>query len=349
MGPFPVTTNGNEYILVASDYFTRWVEAYAIPNQEATTVAEKLVNNMFCHFGLPEQLHSDMGAQFESRVVKEMCNMLNISKTHKTPYHPQSDGLVERANRTIQNMLTAATNTQAENWESCLPKVCLAYNTSKHMSTGYIPFYLMFGRQPKMPLDIIYGMAPGQVVEHCQYVANLRKTMELAYQLTCENMQTAANQQKENYNFKVHGDKFTTGQLVWLCNPVVSKGNSRKLLTPWVGPYRVIKCLSDTVYRIQDTRANRRRQVVHFDRLKPCHQNIRILAKTNAPQQQANTDGSPLHSRKPPPPGTMLQLVEDNDDRETQREMNLPSLPVSQEQRRYPLRSQRRPIRYGED
>ena len=129
MGPFPVSTNGNKYVLVASDYFTRWVEAYAIPNQEATTVAEKLVNNMFCHFGLPEQLHSDMRVQFESRVVKEMCSMLNISKTHTTRYHPQSDGLVERANRTTGNMLTTATNTQAGNWESCLPKVCLAYNT----------------------------------------------------------------------------------------------------------------------------------------------------------------------------------------------------------------------------
>ena len=117
MGPFPITTQGNKYILVASDYFTRWVEAYAIPNQEATTVAGKVVNNMFCHFGLPEQLHLDMGAQFESRVVKEMCNMLDINKTHTTPYHPQSDGLVERANRTIQNMLTTATNGQAGDWE----------------------------------------------------------------------------------------------------------------------------------------------------------------------------------------------------------------------------------------
>ena len=350
MGPFPITTHGNKYILVASDYFTRWVEAYAIPNQEATTVAGKLVNNMFCHFGLPEQLHSDMGAQFESRVVKEMCNMLHINKTHTTPYHPQSDGLVERANRTIQNMLTTATNGQAGDWEDCLPKVCLAYNTSKHTSTGYTPFYLMFGRQPNMPLDIIYGVAPSHTEEHCQYVANLRKTMELAYYLARENVQTAAHRQKENYDLKVHGDKFTPGQLVWLCNPVVPKGHSRKLLTPWVGPYKVIKCLSDAVYRIQDTRANRRRQVVHFDRLKPCHQNIRIQAKANTPQQQTSTDGTPIQSSRPPPPGTMLQLVEDNDDAETQGEMNLPNLPVSQEQRRYPLRSsRRRPVRYGED
>jgi len=110
MGPFPTTANGNRYILVASDYFTKWVEAYAIPNQEATTIAGKLVDNMFCDFGLPEQLHSDMGAQFESRMVKKMCNMLHINKTHTTPYHPQGDGIVERANCTIQNMLTTVTN-----------------------------------------------------------------------------------------------------------------------------------------------------------------------------------------------------------------------------------------------
>ena len=150
MGPFPNSANGNKYILVASGYFTRWVEAYAIPNQEALTVARKLTDHMFCRFGLPEQLHSDMGAQFESKVIKEMSNVLHIRKTHTTPYHPQSDGLVERLNRTIQNMLTASINGQVDEWESYLPKVCLAYNTSKHAATGYTPFLLMFGRHSHM-------------------------------------------------------------------------------------------------------------------------------------------------------------------------------------------------------
>jgi len=347
MGPFPATASGNKYILVASDYFTRWVEAYAIPNQEATTVAGKLVDNMFCHFGLPEQLHSDMGAQFESRIIKEMCKMLHINKTHTTPYHPQSDGLVERANRTIQNMLTTTTNSKTGDWENCLPKVCLAYNTSKHASTGYTPFYLMFGRQPHMPLDVIYGIAPNHAEEHCQYVSNLRETMELAYYLARKNMGTAAHRQKENYDLKVHGDKFTPGQLVWLCNPVVPKGSSRKLLSPWVGPYKVIKCISDAVYRIQDTRPNRRRQVVHFDRLKPCHKNIRTQTRANVEQQQPSTA---TQSSRPSPPGTTLQIVEDNDDAESPGRINLPSSPLSQQQRRYPLRSnRRRPARYGDD
>ena len=113
MGPLPTSKHGNRYILVVSDYFTRWVEAYAIPNQEATTVAQKLIDNMSCRFSLPEQLHSDMGMQFESKVVKEICRLLHIKKTHTTPYHPQGDGLVKRLNRTIQNMLATVLDSQS--------------------------------------------------------------------------------------------------------------------------------------------------------------------------------------------------------------------------------------------
>jgi len=144
----------------------------------------------------------------------------------------------------------------------------------------------MFGHQPHMPLEVIYGIAPNYAEEHSKYVSNLREAMELAYYLARKNMGTAAHQQKENYDLKVHGDKFTPGQLVWLCNPVVPKGRSRKLLSPWVWPYKVIKCISDVVYRIQDTRPNRRRQVVHFDQLKPCHKNIRTQNRANVEQQQ---------------------------------------------------------------
>ena len=109
MGPFPKTAAGNTHILVISDYFTRWVEAYPIPNLEATTVPKKLVGNFFLRFGAPEQLHADQGRNFESNVITELCKMLGIIKTGTIPYHPQSDGLVERLNRTLLNMLASAT------------------------------------------------------------------------------------------------------------------------------------------------------------------------------------------------------------------------------------------------
>ena len=92
------------------DYFTKWAEAYPVPNQEAATIANKLVNEMFLRFSSPEQLHSDQGRQFESALVREVCKCLDIRKTRTTPYHPQCDGLVERFNRTLLNMLATTTS-----------------------------------------------------------------------------------------------------------------------------------------------------------------------------------------------------------------------------------------------
>ena len=110
LGPLPKTKDGNVYVLVASDYLTRWVEAYPIPNQEVVTVAKKLVDEMFCRFSTPEQLHSDQGCQFESELIAEVCRILKVHKTCTTPYHPQGDGLVERINRTLLNILATMTN-----------------------------------------------------------------------------------------------------------------------------------------------------------------------------------------------------------------------------------------------
>ena len=96
MGPLPRSNRGNRYLLVLSDYFTKWVEAYAIPNQE----------EFVCRFGVPLSVHTDQGKQFESALFQELCDMLDINKSRTTPFHPQSDGLVEQMNRTLENMLS---------------------------------------------------------------------------------------------------------------------------------------------------------------------------------------------------------------------------------------------------
>ena len=125
-----------------------------------------------------------MGAQFASWLVREMCNILNINKTLTTPYHPQSDRLVEEQMIPFRICRQLPLIVRVETGKVVYPhKVCPAYNTSNHLSFGYIPFYLMFGSQHKMPLNIMYGLASNETVEHYQYVANLRKTMELAYVL----------------------------------------------------------------------------------------------------------------------------------------------------------------------
>ncbi|KAL5491798.1 hypothetical protein EMCRGX_G017162 [Ephydatia muelleri] len=118
---------------------------------EATTVAKKLVDEMFCRFSPPEQLHSDQGRQFESDLVKEICELLQIRKTRTTPYHPQCNGMVERFNRTLLDMLSTAVGNHQADWQQHIRKLCLAYNSSVHSSTGFTPFFLMFGRQAKLP------------------------------------------------------------------------------------------------------------------------------------------------------------------------------------------------------
>jgi hypothetical protein len=176
LGPLPETPTGNRYILVAMDYFTKWAKAYAIPNQEATTIANKLVNDMLLRFSPPEQLHSDQGRQFESTLIAEICKCLGIHKTRTTPYHPQSDGLVERFNRTLLNMLTTTMAGHPGTWEDHTQKVLLAYNTSTQSTTGFSPFFLMFGREARLPVDLIYGPTPTPPATVNTYAIDLSNT-----------------------------------------------------------------------------------------------------------------------------------------------------------------------------
>ena len=303
--PLPESPSGNSYIIVVADYFTRYTEAYPIPNQEATTVARKLVDE----FSLPEQLHSDQGRNFESAIISEVCKLLGVQKSRTTPYHPQSDGLVERFNRTLLNMLATAVYDRPFEWEQHLPRLCHAYNTSVHPTTGSSPFYLMFGRQARMPVDVMLGTATQTSCSIPQYVANLRNSLETAYEYVRSQMGHKQEQQRDRYNAKAHGKAFETGDQVWVHTPAVPRGRSKKLHRPWTGPFRVLEKLSKSVYRLQHVRTPRKRVTVHFNRLKPCHPDTRP-PEPRTPSEQ--------HPRVPPTsvPGAAtgmgLELLDDD-------------------------------------
>ena len=106
LGSLPTFDNGNKYILVVSDYFTRWVEAYSIADQKNQTIADVLTKEFICRFGVPLMIHTDQGRNFESKLMAEVCELLDIKKTRTTAYHLQSDGMVERFNQTLKAQLS---------------------------------------------------------------------------------------------------------------------------------------------------------------------------------------------------------------------------------------------------
>ena len=157
-GPFPVTANKSKYILVVGDYFTKLTEMYAIPDIRAETVADVIFRAWIKRHGVPTELHSDQGRQYESVLFQEMCKLLDIRKTRTTPLHPRSDGMIERMNRTVNDMLSKYVKSHQKDWDEHLDYLVMAYNSTPHESTGMSPYLLTYGREMSMPLDLISNL-----------------------------------------------------------------------------------------------------------------------------------------------------------------------------------------------
>ena len=125
----------------------------------AETVAAVLVEEFICRFGIPVQIHTDQGRNFESNLFKEVCRLLDIDKTRTTPFHPQSDGMVERFNRTLQAMLSKVVSPDQRDWDKWLPYVMMAYRSSTHETTKY-PSEMMLGRNTRLPIDVLLPRPP---------------------------------------------------------------------------------------------------------------------------------------------------------------------------------------------
>ena len=271
LGPLPATSRGNKYILVVGDYFSKWKEAYPMPNMEATTIATFLVNEFICRFGVPQYLHTDQGRNFEASLMKEMCRLLGIKKTHTTPYHPQSDGLIERFNRTLLSMLSIAAKDDEHDWDLKLPTLLWAYRTSVQETTGETPSLLMLGREASLPIDVLYNLPQQKQSSGSAYLKQLKENMMQAQDRVRTRMKKEQQKQKANYDRSSDTKVYSVGEKVWLNCPAVPRGLSPKFHRPWKGPFTVVKVFDKAVYRIQSDCSPRKRLVVHSNRLKPYH------------------------------------------------------------------------------
>ena len=201
------SVGGYEYILVLMDHFTRYAQAYATKNKAAHTVAEKIYNDFILKFGYPARIHHDQGGEFENQLLDSLEKLCGVRHSRTTPYHPQGNGQVERFNQTLLAMLRTLPEQKKSRWKEHLNKVVHAYNCTKHASTGFLPFFLLFGRSPRLPIDLIFDTKPtagrNSAEDYPVYTRKWRKAMTEAYQLASERSQDGQRQSKEQYDRRV--------------------------------------------------------------------------------------------------------------------------------------------------
>ena len=270
LGPFdPATDAGNRYVLVIGDVFSKWIEAYAIPNKEAVTVAKKLTD-FFCRFGIPQRLHSDRGKEFHNQVIDEVSRLLHIQPTFTTAYRPQSNGMIERFNRTLIKMLKTFIDdfVNPTTWDTLLPMLTSAYRATEHASTKCTPNLLFMGREVHLPVDVLAGAPPRQRTFYnaASYGQWLSRSLSAAHKYARETLGKAAVRQKRGYDQRHKTRKWTPtlGEWVYLYYPPYSR---YKLGSPWIGPYVVVGQGKARTWLIQAA-PDKPVRVAHEDNLK---------------------------------------------------------------------------------
>lgn len=286
----PVTTLGNRYVLVVMDYFTRFVNLYPLKDQRATTVAQCIFEDYIKQHGVPEVIHTDQGRQFESDLIKHLCSQLGIEKTRTSPYHPQCDGMVERLNRTLKQQLSKYICESGGEWDRYLPQVELAYNSSVHSSTGFSPFFLAHGREPRLPADILLNCSPAFTSctpgTPADYARDVTTRLSYAFKDAAEQSAAAKLSQKQQYDKKTFFHPHKPGDFVFLDDPAQKQN---KLAPKWKGPFKILRRLDKgdnpgVTYEITDPQNQQSRKwVVHHNRLKPCKGSFQHLPAPTVP------------------------------------------------------------------
>jgi len=367
-GPFgpQSTSRGNRYLLVVLDLLTRAAEMIPIPNKTAKTVANAVVTEVFCRHGIPESILTDKGLEFDSSAMLVLATELGIDKKRISALHPQANGAVERLNRTIGQMLK---KTQEENdldWDLKIPFVRFNYLNQEHSSTGYSPFYLTFGRNPRTPVLVKDSSMPKPKTPQ-QWATDLAKTLKEAHDVSSTRDRLQKEKRAEKSKEVLTTQRFKVGDEVLVYSPT-RKGQVKSLHRAWAGPYIVIQCREGNTYRIKNSDNFRQRFIRHHDQLRYLHSRPLHLTK---PSQADVTDDKPVHDIQPSgvpkkpttstntvPPSTSLPTFGDSDDEsdedsdngegEPQENGEAPGGSTEPETARRSQRQRREPQRFGE-
>ncbi|KAL6467750.1 hypothetical protein MHYP_G00234270 [Metynnis hypsauchen] len=240
-------------ILVVTDHYTRYAQAFPTKDQQASTAAKVLLEKYFVHYGLPARIHSDQGHDFESRLIHDFLQMLGIRKSRTTPSHPQGDPQPERFNRTLLSMMATLDPKYKQKWSQKISHLVHAYNCTRNDATGYSPYLLMFGREARLPVDLCFGVSckGEEEATYQQYVSKLRSDLHRAYQLAAEAAEKTHEQNKRAHDRLVKEQVLVKGDRVLLKN--FNFTGKHKLQNKWRPmPYIVVGKMENLpVYQVQ--------------------------------------------------------------------------------------------------
>ena len=295
----PLTDRGNKHLLICCDHFTRWVEVFPLPDMSAVTVARTLADEVFSRFGCPKRLHSDCAANFKSQLIAELCRIMGVEKSNTTAFHPQGNSRCERVNRTVLNMLSKYLSDNHSEWDKHLPLLMLGYRAQVHRSVGYSPFYLMFGREPRLPvdseLDVPHVVRSKSAAE---YIDDLCAGLRDAYREALKLSDVSHRRNKRRYDEKVSCHRYAVGDHVMVHRAAVKRGEYHKFRRPWL-PAVVVAVKGELYYRVK--LGDGKVLGVHHNKLKPHGGQASVL----------NADGGserPDDSHQDMPPSSQLDI-----------------------------------------
>ena len=250
------------------------------------------------HYGFPARLHSDQGRNFESGVIKELCSLAGVDKTRTTPYHAMGNGMTERFNQTLLNMLGTLEDRQKEDWKSYVAPLVHSYNATRHDSTGFSLYFLMFWRHPRLAVDTYLGLKSSQdpaISSKEHYATKLKKRLQYAYKVASSEAQKSAERHKAQYDLKVRESTVDVGDRVLVRN-VGFKGK-HKLADKWdKDPYVVLDKPDKNilVFKVQKQSGNGPVRTLHRNMLLP----FSLIPATSAVSESLlpNKESLPLRS-----------------------------------------------------
>ncbi|UYV74124.1 K02A2.6-like [Cordylochernes scorpioides] len=269
LGRFPKSINGNRWIVVCTDYYSRHVETAALPRGTATEIADFFLKRIVLRHGTPKILISDRGSSFLSKLLTQVLKICNTIHKKTTSYHPQTNGQTERMNRTLTDMISMYIDEKHQNWDVILPFVTFAYNSSVQETTGYSPYFLIHGREPLTFLDSTFDWpeVPPKSGDFDDYISNLLTIVEESKKISMARTMARQDKSKQVYDKHRREVNFSPDDLVLIWTPIRKVGRADKLQKNYIGPFKIIRKTSPVNYEVKEV-TGRGKKIVHVSRMK---------------------------------------------------------------------------------